>query len=232
MYLLFCLFFQRLLYQLKKFDGLVTLWKDNQLQDGDTVGQLGILEDDVISLIVDSAKEINVEIKLPYMTKVYTVQNSTTVAEMKKQLCEFGDIALHENEFDLIHTHISEGKILNSSIASEEFLPLHCLELMDSGNLRMFVHMKFQVKVTDPNGGGFSSSRSNQKQPILTWNRPCLSQNLLSSCLPENTRNMSSFQMKVEFFNSISLLPPDMPSRILCLQNSGMTTLDMRMKTS
>ncbi len=154
MYLLFCAVFQRLLYEKKKFDGLVRLrrGKHRELQDVETVRQLGIQEDDVINIVVDPATEIEVEIELPYMYRRMTVKNSDTVGDIKHSLT-FGLITLREGEFGLVQKDFDDRAVYYSRTAAEDFMPLHRFELMDSEHLILSVHMKFQVKVTDPNGG-------------------------------------------------------------------------------
>ncbi len=120
--------------------------KHRQLQDGDTVGQLGILEDDVISLIVDPAKEIKLNIELPYMIRILTVKNSKTIREIKQYLIDHEEIALGQGDFDLI---IQEFPFTEKSTASNESMPLHYFEA-EKSEVNMIVHNKTQVKVIQP----------------------------------------------------------------------------------
>ena len=112
---------QKEIYRSGKMTGGVRILKEQEvLPDDSTLAQHNISDGDTVSIIIEPAKQITVEVVCKWGTFKHEITNSILVKNLKQKLIDLGKVAFLPNEFDF------KGKISNICVKTlkDDALPL------------------------------------------------------------------------------------------------------------
>ncbi len=136
---------QKALFEQQNIDRPVRLVRvGHVLQDGDSLEELKIGEDDVISLVVEPEVEMKLKVELVHKTLDWTVANSARLSSVKKTLTELNHVAFLSEEFDLAM------KTGAQEVPLKEDQPLHLCGAVE-GSVLCVRKTNFFVQCVDAN---------------------------------------------------------------------------------
>ncbi len=128
---------QREVYRTKKFSGPVTLVRDDVLQDNKSLEELKLGADDVISLVVEPAQDIELKIKHAYDEfDLGTFRSSQDVRAVKEAIVTRKLLAFTLSDFDI-------GRFTTGGFSAfeDEAMPLFFYDVTSTSNQNL--HRRF-----------------------------------------------------------------------------------------